>query len=95
MHLVPVICFALRSFCTFVVLWIHEAKNADSKSCEPQRSRRTRRGKPGLEKTNKGLFCKYFFVLFVSFVVFIRFGYPLHAGGAPILEELGQLENSA
>ena len=33
------------------------------------------------------------FVLFVSFVVNNNFDCPLHASGAPAIEELGQLEN--
>jgi hypothetical protein len=41
------------------------------------------------------VFCKYFFVLFVSFVVKIESGCPLHASGAPAVEDLGQLEKSA
>jgi hypothetical protein len=50
---------------------------------------------PGIRTKHKGLFCQYFFVLFVSFVVKIIFGCPLDAGGAPIFQDLGQLENSA
>ncbi len=43
-----------------------------------------------VRKNHKVLFCKYFFVLFVSFVVKIKFVCPLHACDVSVLEDLGQ-----
>ena len=48
------------------------------------------KGKTRTRDNHKGLFYKS---LFVFFVVKIIFGCPLHTGGAPIFEDLGQLEN--
>ena len=90
MPLAPVIYLALGFFCTFVVLWSPKAKNAESKSLN-HRDHEGHEGEVRTRENHKGLFCKYFFVLFVSFVVKNIFGCPLHAGGAPVFEDVGNL----
>ena len=94
MHLASVICFALRSL---ALLWAFGSMGQTTQNLKAGTTKITEdtKGKTKARNNYKGLFCKYFFVLFVSFVVKILFGCPLHAGGAPISEYLGQPENSA